>query len=517
VRRAVALLVVLGLVLVGLGVAGFVVGGSADQYEPAPPAAGGGTGPAKRPPDPRLAGFYDQGLDWAPCGGSDCATLTVPLDYERPDAETIGIHVVRRRAEEQDDKVGALLVNPGGPGEPGSMMATNASAYLGEPLLRYFDVVGFDPRGTGESEPVDCLSDADLDAYLAADPEPETPAEVKEYVRDTRAMGLGCERLDPQLASHISTVESARDLDVLRAALDEQVMTYLGYSYGTELGATYAELFPDRVARFVLDGAVDPTLDARQSALLQAEGFETALRAYVANCLDVTDSCFLGDSVDGGLQQIRDLLQAIDSRPLATTSGRPLTLGLAITGIVLPLYDRTSWILLSQALRAALDGDGSALMQLADLYSRRSSDGSYETNLLEAFSAISCLDDPSGIKPSEVPGEIPAFEQVAPTFGRAFAWSLVRCRHWPPARGAAHERVVIDAQGAPPIVVIGSTRDPATPLAGARALASQLDSGVLVTRDGDGHTAYHGGNDCIDEAVESYLVEGQVPGDGLSC
>lgn len=517
-KRGVALLLVLALVLVGVGAVGYVVARTAaDDYDAVAMTAPSGTPAAATAPDPALSRYYGQRLAWEPCGATECTTLDVPLDYDQPDGETIGIHVVRRPAEDQDDRVGSLLVNPGGPGAAGSTIATNASSYLGEPLLRYLDVVGFDPRGTGESDPVDCLDDADLDSYLAADPEPDTPAEVHDYVREFRALGRGCARLSGDLASHISTDESARDMDVLRAALGDQVTAYLGFSYGTELGATYATLFPGRVSRFVLDGAVDPTLDTRQAALTQAKGFETALRAYVANCLDVTDSCFLGDSVDAGLQRIRDLLDQVETQPLDTSSGRPLTLGLAITGIITPLYDRSTWILLSQALRSALDGDGSSLLTLADAYSQRQSDGTYESNLLEAFSAISCLDDPTGLKPAEVPAAVPEFEQASPTFGESFAWALIGCRRWPPARGLPHDGVTVDGAGAPPIVVIGTTRDPATPLEEAVALASQLASGVLVTRDGDGHTAYNSGNDCIDGAVESFLIEGVVPKDGLGC
>jgi pimeloyl-ACP methyl ester carboxylesterase len=304
---------------------------------------------------------------------------------------------------------------------------------------------------------------------------------------------------------------------VLRAALGERVISYFGFSYGTELGATYADLFPARVGRFVLDGGVDPTLDVRESNLTQARGFETALRAYVANCLDVTDSCFLGDSVEEGLQRIRDLLDRLDAQPLGTSSDRPLTQGLAVTGIIAPLYSREAWIVLSQALRSAFDGDGSLLLSLADQYSGRQPDGTYATNLLEAFPAISCLDDPVGFRPADVPRELPAFEEASPTFGRYFVWSLITCRDWPAARGGDEPAPILDARGAPPIVVVGTTRDPATPLEESEALASQLESGVLVTRDGDGHTGYNSGNECVDEAIESYLIEGVVPRDGLTC
>ena len=516
-RRAVALLLVIALVLTGVGVAAYyVAGGLGPDYDPAPIAVPDDVPPATQPPDPALAPFYDQRLVFGPCGADDCGTLTVPLDYADPDGQTIELRVVRRPADEPDDRIGAMLVNPGGPGSPGSSVAGNARGYFGDALLDVFDIVGFDPRGTGRSDPVDCLSDADLDTYLASDSEPSTPDQARDYAEVARGLGRGCARLSGELASHVSTQETARDMDVLRAALGERMISYFGFSYGTELGATYAELFPDRVGRFVLDGGVDPTLTIRESNLTQARGFETALRAYVANCLEVTDSCFLGDSLDEGLQRIRDFLDELDDRPL-DTGDRPLTQALATTGIIAALYSRDAWLVLSQALRSAFGGDGSLLLQLADQYSGRQPDGSYASNLLEAFPAISCLDDPTGVAPAEIPEEYPAFDEASPTFGRAFAWSLVTCRGWPPARGHRQPPLTIDGSGAAPIVVVGTTRDPATPLEESQALAAQLESGVLVTRNGDGHTGYHSGNDCVDEAVERYLVEGAPPRDGLTC
>jgi pimeloyl-ACP methyl ester carboxylesterase len=377
-----------------------------------------------------------------------------------------------------------------------------------------YDVVGFDPRGTGASRPVDCLGDDELDQYVAEDPDPDSPAEVATYAHFVRALGAGCRARSGELAAHVTTVEAARDMDVLRAALGERRLDYFGASYGTKLGATYADLFPSRVGRMVLDGAVDPELSSRELSLEQAAGFETALRAYVADCVASQQGCFLGDSVDAGLARIRGLLDRVDARPLPTAGDRELRVGNAFYGVVLPLYDRDYWPVLSQALAAALEGHGDLLLRLSDLYSSRSATG-YTDNSIEANYAINCLDDPWAVTPEQVPAAYPDFERASPTFGRVFAWGLATCGGIA-VSSPAHDRT-IRAAGAPPIVVLGTTRDPATPYAWAVSLADELASGVLVSRDGDGHTGYHAGNACVDRAVESYLDEGTVPPDGLSC
>ena len=262
---------------------------------PVPPSA---TSSPTQPPTPALAPFYGQQLDWADChSGDQCAKLTVPLDYRRPAGDTIQLALLKVPAADPGARIGSLVVNPGGPGEPGTTYAALGSQAFGQPLLDHFDIVGFDPRGTGDSSPVDCLSDAELDQYLAEDPEPSTAREVVAFRAQQHAMATGCSRLSGSLAAHVSTVEAAKDMDVLRAALGEGTLNYLGASYGTKLGATYAELFPHRVGRFVLDGAVDLSLGTRQLTLQQAAGFETALEAYVANCVSSSVGCFLGDTV----------------------------------------------------------------------------------------------------------------------------------------------------------------------------------------------------------------------------
>jgi pimeloyl-ACP methyl ester carboxylesterase len=507
-----ALLIIAGGVAVVASLAGDDASpaGSGTASSPSAPSAG-----AAEPPSPELAGFYSQDVQWASCEGAyECATLEVPLDYADPGGRTINLAILKAPAADPEQRVGSLVVNPGGPGQLGTDFAAQSDLALGDPLLDSFDIVGFDPRGVGDSSPVDCLGDRALDHYVAYDPDPDTGRERRGFARLSEALVRGCAERSGPLAAHVSTIETARDMDVLRAALGEATLSYFGASYGTEIGATYAELFPDRVGRFVLDGAVDVSLDLRDLALGQAAGFETALRAYVENCVETVDACFLGDSVEEGLRRISDFIDSVDAEPLPTSSARQLQVGHAIYGIAVPLYVRDYWFLLSNALGSAFDGDGSALLQLADLYNSRGPTG-YTDNSREAFVAISCLDDPSSISPDQVPAAIPAFEKASPTFGSFFAWGLITCRGTEVE--STEDPLEIDGAGSAPIVVIGTTRDPATPYEWAESLAAQLDSGVLVSRDGDGHTGYHKGNDCVDDAVDSYLLEGTVPEDGLSC
>lgn len=518
-KKVVAMVLVVALVLLAVGTGAVVIwssfadsrssdGGRSSEQAPSARDDEG----ARQAPVAALQRYYDQEVDWSSCEGDrECATLTVPVDYRDPGGETLDLALLRVPAA--GEAQGSLVVNPGGPGAPGTDYAAAAGQVLREPLLRAFDVVGFDPRGTGDSSPVDCLDDAELDAYLAGDPDPDDAAEEKQYEADVRAFGAGCAAAG-DVARHVTTIEAARDMDVLRAALGESTLTYLGASYGTKLGATYAELFPERVGRFVLDGAVDVSLDNRQLGLEQAAGFETALRAYVQNCIDTTDSCFLGDTVDEGLATIDGLLDDIDESPLPTGGDRELAIGNAFYGIVAPLYNRDYWFLLSAALSSALDGQGRALMELADLYSSRGSDG-YTDNSTEANLAINCLDDPSSAPFGSVRNAYPAYEEASPTFGRIFAWSLTGCSGFP--LRSTEKPLDIRGEGAAPILVTGTTRDPATPLKWAEALAAQLDSGVLLRRDGDGHTAYNSGNECVDTTIEDYLLDGTVPADPTDC
>jgi pimeloyl-ACP methyl ester carboxylesterase len=521
-KAVVAIVLIALLALSAGGVAAVVVSGdegdgTTQERSPEPPPTP--TEPVDprvtAAPSPALAPFYSQELDWSACeDDKECATLTVPVDYREPETGgTIDLALMRQRAEDPGARVGSLVVNPGGPGAPGTAMVRDVEAYFGDPLRESFDIVAFDPRGTGSSAPIDCLSDEELDAFVSADPAPDDPGEDQEYADNLAEFFQGCVDNSGDVIGHVSTNEAARDMDVLRAALHEEKLSYLGFSYGTRLGSTYAELFPKKVGRFVLDAATDPTLSYRESTLSQAGGFQLALESYIQSCIDRGD-CFLGDTVQEGLDRISDLLDRIDDQPLPTNEERDLQIGNAFYGLVLPLYSEVNWPALDQGLQQAFDGDGSTLLLLSDFYGSREG-GEYVDNSLEAIYAINCLDDPTSIEPGQVRDNYRDFNRVSPTFGEVFAWGLLNCRGLQVR--PAYQPLTIRAEGAAPIVVVGTTRDPATPYEEAVALAEQLESGVLVSRDGDGHAAYNKGNECIDTTIEDYLIEGVVPEDGLEC
>ena len=512
--RVVVLAVALTLLLAGCTSSRSSDAGSSPSSSAATSAASTPTGDAG-PAPAGLEKFYDQQLDWKPCrDGFQCARLRVPLDYAHPGGRSIEVALLKVPASSSSGRLGSLVFDPGGPGASGVDYVTSAAAAFGKPLLQHYDIIGIDPRGVGASTPVDCLPDDRLDEVLAGDPDPETPAEIKTSDQLVKGLGDGCLRRSGALARHISTVEVAKDLDVLRGALREKKLTYFGASYGTAIGSTYADRFPTKVGRMVLDGALDPTSSTLELNRVQAKGFETALRAYVQSCVDKGD-CFLGSSVDQGTKRIKQFLDSVEQKPLPAGSGRELDLGNASYGISYPLYDKSGWSVLSTALQRAFSGDGTVLMLLADAYLHRTPQDTYKDNSFEAFYAINCLDHDDAVKSSQLKRYYPMFDKASPTFGRTFLYSATACRDWPVHTGRGPKRV--HATGSAPIMVVGTTRDPATPLVWAQSLAKQLDNAVLVTRDGDGHTGYHQGSSCVDDAVESYLVDGTVPKSDVSC
>jgi pimeloyl-ACP methyl ester carboxylesterase len=460
-----------------------------------------------------LASFYTQDLTWTDCKtGGHCAWVKVPVDYSDPGGATTKLRMVLYPATGESTR--SIFVNPGGPGGSAIDYAGEMKNALGDDVRSSADVIGVDPRGVGLSSPLRCLPAKKFDAYAASDPDPDDAAEVEASRAAFTAMGKACEANSGALAAHASTVEVARDMDVVRALVGRKKLDWFGASYGTELGAVYAELFPDKVGRMVLDGAVDPSLDNVESSYAQAEGFQRALAAYAADCAK-SQKCPIGTDPDAGVAKIAALMEQLDAKPLPGGGDRKLTEGLAFYGIAVTLYDKQSWPYLSQALTAAFKGDGSVLVQFADVYFDRKPDGSYATNGGQVINAVSCLDSPGGLTLADVEKQTPRFVKTSPVFGRALAFGALGCSDWPIK--SDNPLPAIDAKGAPPIVVIGTTRDPATPYESAEALAKQLDSGVLLTRDGDGHTAYASGNPCITKAVDGYLAKGTVPKAGTTC
>ncbi|MFJ6389585.1 alpha/beta hydrolase [Streptomyces sp. NPDC091972] len=470
-----------------------------------------------------LAPYYGQKARWRDCGvpGFQCATLRAPLDYDRPAGGDVRLAVTRKKATGPGERLGSLFVNPGGPGGSavGYAQAYAGIGYPAEVRARY-DVVAVDPRGVARSEPVTCLDGPDMDTYTQTDTTPDDARETAELVDAYKEFAEECGARSARLLRHVSTVETARDMDIVRAALGDAKLNYVGASYGTFLGATYAGLFPGRSGRLVLDGAMDPSLPARRLNLDQTAGFETAFQSFAKDCVQQPD-CPLGTKGTPSARVGRNLkafFRKLDAHPIPTgdAAGRTLGEALATTGVIAAMYDESSWAQLREALGSAMkDNDGAGLLVLADSYYERDADGGY-SNLMSANAAVNCLDLPPAYdSPEEVEKAVPTFEKASPVFGKGLAWASLGCAYWPVAPTGEPHR--IEARGAGPIVVVGTTRDPATPYRWARALAGQLTSSRLLTYEGDGHTAYGRGSACVDSAINAYLLRGTPPAPGKRC
>ncbi len=442
----------------------------------------------------------------------ECGRTEVPISYDEPEGATLPLFLVRAVLAGQTDRVGSLVVNPGGPGGSGADTAIGLALTLPEGVLQRFDVVGFDPRGVGLSTPVECIPDELKDRLVAAEPRPTTDEGFEEVFALADEVAEGCSEEYGDALGTFNTVDTARDMDRLRQALGDEQLTYLGYSYGTTLGSTYAELFPDRVRALVLDAAVDPDLDPVAKAEASAAAFEAGFDVYGRNCKTLVAGCPLGENPRGYVEAV---LTAAEAEPIASSEEgetRRATPGVVLTAVIAALYDTDSWPQLTQALTAAREGDAAGVFSLADSYAGRLDDDTY-SNLLDANIAINCADTEETYEQDEVRDLAAEWNEEYPLFGAGSAVSLYTCTAWQAERTPLPER---DAEGSDPILVVGNTGDPVTPLAGAEDMAEQLDSGVLLIWQGNGHTAYPK-TDCVTAAVNAYLIELTPPNDGLTC
>ncbi|WP_210480403.1 alpha/beta hydrolase [Naasia sp. SYSU D00948] len=483
------------------------------------PQPGATSTPTAEEVEARYERYYTQVLTWEDCGNEmQCATAFAPLDWSAPDeVDDIELALVRHRAT--GEREGSLFVNPGGPGASGfDFVYDSVDFAVSDELQRRFDVIGWDPRGVGRSSAVDCYSDQELDEFLFG--VPAAPVGSEEYVQEVTASAKdfadACAERTGELLQFIDTASTVRDLDMLRAVVGDSALNYIGYSYGSDIGAQYADRFAGKVGRVVLDGATDPTVSLFEVDLAQTQAFGDALRAYLTDCLG-SSACPFRGGVDDAIVQIREILDRLDEAPLRAEDGRRLNSAYLGTAINMALYDEGTWQYLTQAFTEIQQGRSETAFLLADAYVDRDEEGRYASNIMEAFLAITCIDYPVETDPAELARQRDLLAEVDPLAEPEDLDALgnVVCQQWP--YSFEGEIGPVTAEGSAPILVVGTTGDPATPYEWAESLVGQLESGVLLTYVGEGHIAYDEGDPCIVGAVDEYLINGTVPQDGLVC
>lgn len=471
-------------------------GGAPGDGEEAGEGAGGEDG-----------GFTVAPLAWEPCDDFECATLIVPVDHDEPDGDTLDIAVMRRAAADPSRRIGSLVFNPGGPGGSGVTFLEDAAGVVPVELAERFDLVAFDPRGVGDSTPVECNPDPERELAIVPDPA-DGFAAVAGFNAELAEL---CAERYGDLLDHLGTVDVAADLDLLRRALGDDGLSYVGLSYGTTIGAVYAELYGENVRALVLDGGVAPDLDIDRDTRMRAIRFDEAFARLDRMC-SLEPECPL--QAEGLAATWDEVLAEASVSPLRTVDpdGRTLDAGLLYAATAVPIYTTDGWQLFSFGLSDAADGDGTALLFLADLYTDRAEDGSYP-NSSEMFTAVDCADDPTFLTPAEAVDLAARVAPSAPRWGDILVSGTLQCASW---TGEGEGLPAITGADAPPLLVVGTTHDAATPFEWSQRLADALVSATLVTFEGDGHTAFAAGG-CIDDVYVAYLVDLEVPDAGTVC
>jgi pimeloyl-ACP methyl ester carboxylesterase len=471
-----------------------------------------------------LAAYENQKLEWATCYEDfECTDLRVPIDYADLTVGTFKIAVLRYKAQDPKNRIGSLIVNPGGPGGSGVDYAYNAEYVFDPDVLDQYDIVGFDPRGVNRSAPIECLTDEETDANYASDAKPDTEAELEQALADSKEFIEKCESANEYL-THYSTAAAARDMDILRAALGDKKLNYFGKSYGTYLGTLYAQFFPDKVGRMILDGALDPNISILEQNISQAKGFDDALDAFLADCAK-QDDCPLPKNKQEATLKIIALFETAALNPLprktrVENDERTATESLIVLGTASALYDDVDgWPKLRTAFLEGQQGYGDTFLDLADQYSGRSSDGSYMSNELDSGAIIDCLDWPDTRSVEKTKADAKRFTDAAPVFGPYLAYTNISCKYLTPPTEDKLTRSTnkITSIKTAPVIVIGTTRDPATPYEWSVGLHQIFKNSKLISLDADGHTGQGRGSACVDNAVDSYLLKGISPQKDLRC
>ena len=452
-----------------------------------------------------LATLQSQNLNWRSCdSGFECTQFKVPFDYSHIDGNTFTIQAIRHRANKPSQRLGSLIMNPGGPGGSGIEYVLGADSIVSTSIENVYDLVGFDPRGVNLSQPIRCLSDKQEDYFLGGNGSVQSAADLSVGLSSAKLMASSCAKVAGSKLAHYSTLDGAKDMELLRILLKEAKLNYIGKSYGTYLGTLYAALYPKTIGRMVLDGAVDPNISVRDQNLAQAAGFDNALKSFIS-----ANPTF-------SLQQINHFLQTARTKPLRDATKRELSESLAVTGIAASLYDPANgWPLLARALSDAIDHKNpGGFLFLADSYNERDQRGHYVSNQTDIAEVISCLDfkDPRTL--NQIEGDAKTFSAAAPIFGPYLSYSGLACLYWQakPVVGPNLNKITTN-----PLLVIGTTRDPATPYKWAQGLHKVLLNSTLITLNGDGHTGANRGSKCVDKAMNTYLLTGKTPLHDLTC